>query len=209
MDDNAVFEGVAAERRALADVLDHLTQEQWNTPSLCEGWLVRDVAAHLIVPLVTPLRKFALALVKARGNFHVANQAVGAQTARDYGDRLPAALREHADSRFTPPGSGALAPLTDVIVHGQDIRRPLAITREFDPDRIRTVLDFLVSPAATRGFTESSVQRFRWAATDLDWTGGSGPQVTGPAEAILLTLTGRGVARADLSGEGLETLATA
>jgi uncharacterized protein (TIGR03083 family) len=161
------------------------------------------------VPLVTPLRKFAVAVLKAKGNFHAANQAVAAQTAREYGDRLPAVLREHADGRFTPPGSGPLAPLTDIIVHGQDIRRPLAITREFDPERIRTVLDFLVSPAATRGFTKSSLQQFTWTATDLGWTGGSGPTVSGPAEAILLTLTGRRVARPELSGEGVDSLASA
>jgi uncharacterized protein (TIGR03083 family) len=208
MNDNAVFEAVAGERLALADVLDGLTQQQWDTPSLCEGWLVRDVAAHLVMPLVTPLRRFAVAMVKAKGSFHAANQALTAHTAREHGDRLPTMLREHADSRFTPPGSGPLVPLTDVMVHGQDIRRPLAITGELDPDRTRTVLDFLVSPAATRGFTRSSLQRLRWEATDLEWAGGSGPTVTGPAEAILLTLTGRGVARPELSGEGLERLAT-
>jgi uncharacterized protein (TIGR03083 family) len=206
MDDNAVFAAIGDERRALADVLEGLTPAQWETQSLCGAWTVRDVGAHLVMALVTPIWKFGVAMIRAGGSFDAANVALTSRVATTQGESLPALLREHADSHFTPPGSGPLAPLTDILIHGQDIRRPLGITREFDPQRLRTVLDFLVSPASARGFRSGSRPAVRWEAPDISWASGSGPVVSGPGEAVMLVLTGRDVARTDLSGEGLSLL---
>lgn len=207
MDDDQLFAAIADERRVMADLLDTLTESQWATPSLCAGWTVRDVAAHLVMPLITPMPKFALAMAKARGSFDKANIALTGAVARKHGQALPAMLREHADSRFTPPGNGPLAPLTDITVHGQDIRRPLGLTREFDPERMAAILTFLTSPAAQRGFSASKdVTAYRWEATDLDFSVGEGPAVRGPAEALLLVLTGRPVGLADVTGDGADIL---
>jgi len=97
--------------------------------------------------------------------------------------------------------------LTDVLVHGQDIRRPLGIERTFPPDRIRVELDFLLTPAATRGLVRKGIlDGLELSATDLDWSAGSGEQVTGSAEAIMMSLTGRTVALADLGGPGADVL---
>lgn len=125
LDDDAVFAEIAAERRLVADTLTTLTTDQWQTQSLCSAWTVRDVAAHLLMPLVTPLWKFGLTMVKARGNFDKANQDLTRRVCTEHGSRLPELLAANADSRFTPPGKSPLAPLTDVLVHGEDIRRPL------------------------------------------------------------------------------------
>ena len=146
------FDWIADERRALADLLDALTPEQLATPSLCGAWTVQQVFGHLTVPLTVGLGGFAAAMLRARGDFDKANDRL-AQTASERGPvALAATLRQYADSRFTPPGSGWLAPLTDVIVHGQDVRRPLGIAHEFASERLRAILDYLVTDAAHRGF---------------------------------------------------------
>lgn len=207
MDTDQTFAAIAEERRQLADVLDGLSEEQWSTPSLCGAWTVRDVAAHLVTPLVTPIYKIVLAVAKARGNFDESNRTTTADVVERHGNELPDLLRHHADSRWRPP-LGPVAPLTDLTVHGQDIRRPLGISRTFDPVRQRTILDFLVTPKARWGFTprDRKWHGLHWETTDLDWSHGEGKVVHGTAEAIMLVLTGRPVALADVTGEGVEQL---
>ncbi|RUP26244.1 MAG: maleylpyruvate isomerase family mycothiol-dependent enzyme [Mycolicibacterium sp.] len=207
MDDRQIFAAIADERRQLAALLDTFTPDQWATDSLCQEWTVRDVAAHLLMPLITPALKFILAMAKALGNFDKANLALTGDVAHRHGQELAELLRAHADSLFTPPGHGPLAPLTDVIIHGQDIRRPLHITRTFDPERQLAVLSFLTSPTATRGFARKNPQ-LCWETTDLDWSNGEGPVVHGPAEALMLVLAGRDTALTDISGDGAEILRT-
>ena len=204
MNDDEIFTAIADERRRLADLASSFTDDQWATPSLCDGWTCRDVVAHLVVPLVVSIPAFGLAMLRARGNFDRANIAMTAKVAGSYSD-LPKTLRDRADKRFTPPGQGPRAPLTDTLVHGLDIRRPLGIAADFEPDRVREVLDFLVDNAGKNifGTTPTTV---RWVATDLDWTGGDGPVVEGPAESLMLVLSGRVAGVADLSGDGVGRL---
>ncbi|MGV9711882.1 maleylpyruvate isomerase family mycothiol-dependent enzyme [Gordonia sp. NPDC003424] len=204
-DDNAIFEAVADERRALAALLATLTPEQWQTPSLCAGWTVRDVAAHVTLPLVIPKWRFGLAMLRARGSFDRANIAMTRHVVSVYGDSLPAILDERATSRFTPPGFGPPTPLTDIVVHGLDIRRPLGIDHRPTDDRQRAVLDFLVSPKAG-GYFRAIDDDLRWEATDLDWQYGDGPEVRGPALSLMLVLTGRLMALEDTTGEGKDRI---
>lgn len=205
--DSDVFVAIADERRLTADLLASLTSEQLATPSLCGEWSVHDVGAHLVMPLVTPISTFAMAMVRARGHFDAANAAMTARVASRGVDEIVELLRANADNPFTPPGSGPMAPLTDLIVHGQDMRRPLGLSREFDEQSMRAVLDFLASPAATRGFTGKGVlDGLRLEATDLGWVHGRGPVVAGDAEALVLALTGRPIAYPELSGDGVEML---
>ena len=204
MDDGQLFAEIADERRRLADQLSGLTDEQWATPSLCAGWTCRDVVAHLVMPLVVSTPTIVLAMIRAFGDFDKANVAVTTKVAQRYDD-LAAVLRDKADKRFTPPGNGPLAPLSDIVIHGADIRRPLGLPSTTDPDSRRTVLDCLVTPKASRGFTDG-VAPVRWVTTDLDWTFGDGPEVRGPAESLMLVMTGRGIAMADLTGDGAATL---
>jgi uncharacterized protein (TIGR03083 family) len=197
-----VWPAIAAERRALADDLDMLTPEQWAAPSLCAEWTVRDVAAHLVVPHTVSLPKFMVTLVRSRGSFPRANIATAARVAVRPTAELVADLRRYADGRFTPPGSGPEAPLTDVLVHSADIRIPLGIADPGPPQRWTPVLDFLVSPRARRGFVSGPLPQLTLVATDADWTHGSGPEVRGPAAAIALALLGRPAVLTDLSGPG-------
>lgn len=119
------FAAIAAERRALADQLTGLTPAQRQTPSLCRGWSVHVVLAHLVVPIEVGLPAFGLAILRARGSFHRANDRLARRHAERSFEELLEVLRTKADHRFTPPGEGPEAPLVDVLVHGLDIRRPL------------------------------------------------------------------------------------
>lgn len=200
------FAQIAAERRDLAELIDALSDEQLTTTSLCEGWTVRDVAAHLVMPLVTPMRSLAWEMVKARGSFDQANLVLTRRVA-DRGDDLAGALRAHATSRFTPPGAPPEAPLTDLLIHGQDIRRPLRLAHAIDPDRLRLALNFLITPAARRGFVPSWLPAdIRWVADDLGIGYGEGPEVRGSGEAIMLALSGRRASLTELSGDGVAAL---
>jgi uncharacterized protein (TIGR03083 family) len=204
--DSSWFAEIADERRTLAGTLATLTPEQWEAQSLCDAWTVRDVAAHLVMPLVTPLWTFGLAMVRSRGDFDSANVRLTRRTCLRHGHRLPEMLVEHAAGTFTPPGHGPLAPLTDVLVHGEDIRRPLHIDYAIPEQRQRAVLDFLVSSSSASMFS-AQTENLRWQATDLDWGHGTGPIVEGPAAALMLVLTGRRVALTDTTGAGAELLA--
>jgi uncharacterized protein (TIGR03083 family) len=205
----SVFDDVAAERLVMADLLDGLSEEQLATASLCGQWTVRDVGAHLVMPLVTPLPRVLGAMVRAGGNFNRANVALTARVAAQPAGEIAAQLRQRATSHFTPPRHDASAPLSEMLIHGQDVRRPLAITREFDPDRLRVSLDMLVSPRARLGFVpKGRLDGLLLRATDVDWSSGDGAEVTGTGEALLLAMAGRAVALSDLSGEGVALLAS-
>jgi uncharacterized protein (TIGR03083 family) len=204
--DDEAFGMIAEERRALADLLDTLTPEQWATPSLCAGWTVREVAAHLVVPFEVSVPSLMLRLVRSLGSYDRAMDGATREVAARPTTELAARLRANADHRFTPPMSGPEAPLTDVVVHGQDIRRPLGIAHGIEPEHLRVALDRMAGGAL--GFVpRSRVAGLRFEATDLDWSAGDGALVRGPAEAILLAITGRPVALADLDGDGADRLA--
>lgn len=200
------FAAIADERRALADQLAGLTGEQQATQSLCSEWTVHQVLGHLVVPLEVGVPKFLRAMLAARGNFDRANVRLAKEQARRPFGELVEVLREKADSRFTPPGSGPEAPLADVLVHGLDIRWPLGLTREVPPDRLRVALGWLVTGAVDGPVPKGAPAGLRVEADDLDWAPGEGPVVRGPADALLLAVTGRTVALGSLGGDGVPTL---
>jgi uncharacterized protein (TIGR03083 family) len=138
-------------------------------------------------------------------NPHRANRRVVAAVAsRCSAADLAAGLRANAEKPFTPPFVGYLGPLTDLLVHGQDLRRPLGIPHDLPAEPLRTSLDLVVGGKAI-GFAPKHLGAgVRYEATDLDRAAGSGPPVRGTGEAFLLAITGRTVALDDLRGEGTE-----
>lgn len=204
-----IFDAIADERRLTADFVASLDPDQLATPSLCDAWTVRDVAAHLLMPLVTPMPKVVLAMARHGMNFDRASISLTAATARRSTADIVTGLRDRADSRFTPPGLGPEAPLTDLLVHGQDMRRPLGMTREIPAERQQVALDFLCGKVDGRGLVpRSRTEGLHLVATDLDWEAGpaTGPEISGPAEALMMAVAGRTVALADLTGPGLADL---
>lgn len=200
------WELIAAERRALADLLDGLGEAQLAARSLCGAWTVKDVAAHLSGGLTGSIGEFLVAMVRGRFSFDRANQRMTASRAGLSIGELTAALREHADSHFVPPTLNWQAPLTDVMVHREDIAVPLGLPSDRPAESWRHVLDFLVSGAARRGFVSGRLPAVRLVATDVAWSWGSGPEVTGPAYALALAVSGRPAGLAALSGPGTESM---
>jgi uncharacterized protein (TIGR03083 family) len=194
-----------AERGDLADFLGTLTEEQWQAPSLCSGWSVRQVAAHVISydDLALP----ALLGRLARGGFRLSGaNPLGIGAYEDLSTtELLADVRAHLRPRgFTAGAFGGAIALTDALIHHQDIRRPLGRPREVPTERLLPALDFAVRAKALP--SRKQVRDLRLVATDVDWTRGDGPELVGPAEAVLLAVAGRPAALTDLTGPGVDVL---
>lgn len=199
---------IADERRRVARLVEGLAPQQLAAASLCQGWTVRDVAAHLLMPLVTPLPKVMLAMALSGFSFDRANRRLTAAVAERPVEAIVAGLRERADHPFKPPGMSLAAPLTDLLVHQQDIRRPLGLAPELDPERLRISLGYLAASAERGGMLvpKGTLTGLRLEATDLDWVRGEGHVVRGTGEVLLLVLSGRPVALPDLDGDGADLL---
>jgi uncharacterized protein (TIGR03083 family) len=201
MDRDEVWRVVDAERIGLADLLDGLTVAQWQTPSLCAGWRVREVAAHLTLAHMSAAAAGS-AFLRARCGF---NRMID-ETARRQAERplpvLTSGLRAMAGSRRKAPGISHLEPLIDVLVHGQDITVPLGIDRPM-PLAAAMAAASRVWPDLYPFRAGRRLRGVRFAATDCDWTAGDGHEVHGPIAAILLVMTGRPAAVARLSGRGV------
>jgi uncharacterized protein (TIGR03083 family) len=197
---------IEQQRLSLADLLDGLTDEQWNAPSLCDGWRVRDVAAHVaLAPQAPSPLAMAVEAVRAGGRFHKLNRDVSVRHAEEPGVDLVAELREHAASRRLPKVTNYRNILFDILVHGQDIAIPLGIERTMPVDAARAGVERVWTMGWPFG-VKRDLKRFRYTATDVDWSAGAGPEVTGPIDALLLALTGRPAALARLSGPGVAAL---
>ena len=197
---------VAAERRDLADLGASLTQAQWDTPSLCEGWTVRHVFAHVVMGAARDFRSLLPFIVRSPLDLDRASMraAIAVGEGREP-DQLVSQLRLEATSRKRLPGTTIAGIMSEVVVHGQDIRRPLGVTRVPPVDRTVLALWSMVRTGLGLGNTKR-IAGLRLVATDVDWTHGEGPEVRGPAEALLMATCGRRVALDDLEGPGLETL---
>jgi uncharacterized protein (TIGR03083 family) len=192
---------IATERRALADVFDGLTAEQWAAPSLCEGWTVAHVAAHMTMPFRYSAPRFVLEMVRARGSFHRLNDRIAARDHTVPQAELAAVLRDNAEHPWRPPGAGWEAPLTHDVVHGLDITHPLGIEPVVPAEPLRVVLDSLVAPRASRHFG-TSLTGVELRATDLDWAAGDGREVAGRGTDLVLLLAGRRVPDELFDGDG-------
>ncbi len=197
---------VAAERLALADLLEPLTPQQWATPSLCEAWTVRDLAAHLLVPFRISKTRFALDMVRAAGRFERANVAATSREARRPTEDLVADLRMFARKRFVAPGLPPVSAQAEALVHGQDIRIPLGVDDTGDPQNWAQVMTFLLTTAARRGFVAHDLPPLTWTASDVAFSSGSGERVEGPVAALALTAMGRPALVHRLDGPGMSSL---
>ena len=198
---------IAAERRALADLLETFSDEEWATLTLCTAWTVKDMAAHVMVGPTVSMPELAGAMVRARFSLDGAIERMTATRARHTREELIATIRRHAESRFTPPTFDWHAPLSEIVIHREDIVIPLGLPSDRPVETWRHVLDFLVSDTARRAFVKGRLPGVRLEPTDLDWAHGSGPEVTGPAAALGTAIAGRAAVLDRLSGPGKEELA--
>jgi uncharacterized protein (TIGR03083 family) len=204
MEVDEVWRAIDAERLSLADLLAGLSAEQWDTPSLCAGWRVREVAAHLTLAH-TRVTSAAMAFLRAGGNFDRMVHDTAVRQARLPADRYPALLRDMAGSRRKAPGVSHLEPLIDVLVHGQDIAVPLGLARPV-PTLAAVAAAGRIWPDLYPFRARHRLRGVRLAATDCSWSAGEGLLAEGPIAAILLALTGRPAAADRLSGPGVPQL---
>lgn len=208
MDQEEIWAALEAERRGLADLLDSLPVAAWERPSLCEGWRVRDVAAHLAIATRVTLPWALAEFVRARGDFNrmVRDSAVRYAAGRPIGE-IAGQVRESATSRRRAPTTKPLDPLFDALVHGQDIAVPLGVERAMPLDAARAC----ATHCWERGFPfypQRRLRGLRLVATDVDWAVGDGDVVEGPIQALLLLLSGRPAALPSLGGAGAAALVT-
>lgn len=189
---------LAAERAELVALLRELSEEEWDTPSLCEGWRVREVAGHVLHDTI-PVPTYAGIVARHRFDVDRVNDSLAAKAAAMPTTHIVDKLeQDHGRLSRWAPG----VVLADLVVHQQDIRRPLGRPRTIAEDRLRFALDhpdpFAYPRRRTRGL--------RFVATDLDWSQGKGPEVRGAGEALALAIAGRPVVLDELTGDGVAEL---
>ena len=202
----ADWELVTSERGALVDLFAGVTDEQWAVPSLCPGWTVKHVLAHLVSALDSGFGLRLRAAVAGRGRAPAVIEALTRAYINRPADELVATYRNHVDSHFAPPGLGWRSSLTDVMVHRMDVAVPLSIDPHRPPESWRPVLEFLTSGIPMMGSILGGRPKVGWRTTDLDWSSGEGPRVSGPADATGTAIAGRHALLDRLAGDGVPLL---
>ena len=204
-----IYRRTTANRLRIAAVLD---DADWDAPTLCAGWTVGHMAAHVVQPMLIGFGRFLLTSIRYRGDTDRTVDHFTRRLARRPRAELIALLRAHAADRVDPPRVGPMGPFADTCVHLRDIARPLGLDADVPIDDWRLLLDYLTSPAAAPALVAPGrLDGLRLAATDTDWVGGADPvaagaSVTGPIEALAMAAAGRPAALADLHGPGVDIL---
>jgi uncharacterized protein (TIGR03083 family) len=191
---------VAGEFLALAELLDTLPDAEWDTPSLCEGWRVREVVAHMTMAVRYSPEQFGAELQACDGDFTRLSDLLASRDAGLPVSALVGNLRDDTMHRWTPPGGGSIGALNHVVIHGLDITVPLGVDRRSPDETIRTVLDDLTRGGvhANFGFDVSGINL---QATDIDWNFGSGMSIRGGAGDLALLVCGRDLPAGRIDGE--------
>jgi uncharacterized protein (TIGR03083 family) len=199
-----IWPAIHAERKALADDLGVLREDQWSVRSLCEAWTVRDVLAHMTATAkITPPGFFGKMIASGFSFTRLQAKDIAAEKGGSPADGL---------ARFTgvltfvkhPPGPSDTM-LGETLIHAEDIRRPLGIQHEYPVEAAVRVADFFKGSNMLIG-AKRRIEGLTLRATDTDWTHGTGPEVSGPVMTLVLAMTGRKRVLDELSGEGVATL---
>jgi len=195
---------IHAERKSLAADLRSLDGDGWARPSLCGGWTVRDVLAHMTsTASMTPPAFFGKMLVSGFRFGTVQEKGIAAHLGQSPAGTL-AGFEAVLTSVRHPPGPSATW-LGETIVHGEDIRRPLGIAHTYPAEALVQVADFFAGSNLLIG-AKRRIGGLALHATDAQWSHGTGPEVAGPMLSLVLAMTGRRAAVDDLSGDGVATL---
>jgi uncharacterized protein (TIGR03083 family) len=202
---NDVWPLVHAERAAMIDDLARLDAAQWEQPSLCAGWTVHDVVAHMVDVARSTRVGFAVDMLRAGFDFDRQN-ARGIVRARGATPEETLQRLREAATRTSTPIAPLSTRLVEEVVHGEDFRRPLGISHSYSQEAVVRSLRQQVRTSTAFGGARELVAGVRLVATDADLIIGDGPEVSGPALALLLTVSGRPVAVNELDGPGLARL---
>ena len=210
--DAQIWTAIDDQRCRVADLLESLTHEQWEHPSLCDGWTVRDVGAHLTLQQMTLAQAVRLVLrnpSQALDVNRIIRESSRRQAAALSTEAIVAAIRATVGQRRHNPGVTHRETLIDNLVHGMDIAIPLRLDLEIPTDaaveaaaRVRS----FDGTGRNRVFRDIPLREFRLVATDSAWSAGDGPEIRGPIRALLLLLTGRPAGLGDVTGPGADAL---
>ncbi len=204
MKSQEVWKYIHGERTELVGTLTSLSAEQWATPSWCKGWTVQETVGHVVAAAEQTPLNFYKELISAGFRFNVFTD----RAARRLGSLGPDVLIKRLDARTSTtnhPPAPVMAMLGEIVVHGEDIRRPLGLEHKSPDAALVALADSWKRTNLLIG-AKRRIAGLKLRATDSEWTNGDGPEVSGPLISLILAMTGRGGALADLKGEGLDTL---
>jgi uncharacterized protein (TIGR03083 family) len=203
-DDAQTWVLIHSERSAMADTLGTLTTAQWAEPSLCAGWTVKLAAAHILAGAEQTAGSFLTGMAGTGFRFNTLMDrrahVLGELGTTEIVDRI----RARTTTTNHPPAP-VMAMLGEIVVHGEDIRRPLGLSGTVDPRAVTACLEMYKSATFPVG-GRKRMQGLRLTATDVDWSHGEGPEVSGSGTSLLLAMTGRAVSAGDLTGDGAPVL---
>lgn len=195
---------VHEERRALANDLTPLSEEQWESQSLCSAWTVHDVVAHMTATAKISPASFFPKFIGSGFSFDRMQAKDIAVERGDSGADTLSRFEAIIPSEKRPPGPKETV-LGETIVHSEDIRRVLGVPHDYPGDAVQQVADFYKGSNAIIG-TKRRIAGLSLRATDTGWSHGAGPEVAGPMLTLLLAMTGRKRVLDDLTGDGVATL---
>ena len=205
MEREQVFAAVATERRGIADLIDTLDDDALATPSLCAGWDVKTVAAHLVSVFADSFWRFQWAALR-HGGFNRAIDELARRRAGASAADIAQTLRQRADHRLNPPVTGPLSGLADVLVRSGDIRIPLDLPFHPDDQRVIWALDFLTGPRPLGFVPPGRLRGIAFHSTDIGRSWRTGAEIRGPAALLMMAAAGRTDTLAMLEGPGVEVL---
>jgi uncharacterized protein (TIGR03083 family) len=203
-DDVKTWAMIHAERKAVATTLEGLTPEQWGSASLCGGWTVGFLAAHILAGAEQTTGHFLGGMATSGFRFNAFMERDARSRAELSRDQIVDRLRQRTTTTNHPPAP-VMAMLGEIVVHGEDIRRPLGLPGTVADDAVNACLQMYTKASFPVG-GKKRIPGLRLVTTDTGWSYGAGPEVSGPAMSLLLAMTGRAAGLDGLSGDGAAVL---
>ncbi|PFG31724.1 maleylpyruvate isomerase family mycothiol-dependent enzyme [Paramicrobacterium agarici] len=178
-----------AERHRLIELAEQFGDDDWSAPSLCDGWRIREVVAHLTMPYRLRPLGYLVGMLRHGFKFDrfAQQDALGATSELSDAELLKL-WQSHADSRWQPPGGGPAGALSHELIHGLDVTVALGL-----PNAPAERLALMLRAADDRNFTYFGVDLtgVRLEADDADATVGHGSVIRLPVHLLVLVVTGR------------------
>jgi len=196
---------IHAERRQMAETWTAMSSGQWTAQSWCQGWSVQDTAGHIVAAAEQTPPNFYKELASAGFRFNVFTDRGARRLGAVGPDELVRRLRARTSTTNHPPAP-VMAMLGEIVVHSEDIRRPLGLKHQPPEAALVAVADSWKNSNLLIG-SKRRITGLRLRATDTEWVHGDGPEVSGPLLSLILAMTGRKDVYPDLTGEGVAELA--
>ncbi|HEV3265191.1 MAG TPA: maleylpyruvate isomerase family mycothiol-dependent enzyme [Acidimicrobiales bacterium] len=205
MKSDETWKYIHGERAQMVETLTALSGEQWAAPSLCEGWTVQEATGHILAAAEQTPVNFYKELISAGFKFDVFTDRAAKRLGAIGPDELIRRIQARTTTTNHPPAP-VMAMLGEIIVHGEDIRRPLGLQHRAPEAALVALADNYKKTNILLG-AKRRIAGLKLNATDSDWVWGDGPEVSGPLLSLIMAMTGRTGADSDLTGEGVTTLA--